>query len=357
MRKKKLFDFVIGNPPYQEPREGTSDKPVYNFMMEASYKIAEKAEFITPSRFLFNAGNTPKSWNDKMLHDSSFKVLKYEKDGTKVFPNTDIKGGVVITYRDRKKNFGEIGVFISDPELKGILHKVLHAEPFSSISKEIYAPESYKFTDVLYKEHPEIHSMTFMYKDKEKPLISKGHDYDLTSNIFDKLDGIVFFVEKPNSNQKYVRIEGRKYNRRCIRWIKHDYIAPHANFNKYKILFPKSNGSGKFGDQMSSPIIADPEVGHTQTFLSIGGLDTKKEAEAEIKYIKTKFVRTVLGILKVTQDNKRNVWKYVPIQDFTSKSDIDWSKSVHEIDLQLYKKYGLDEREIDFIESHVKEMA
>ena len=64
----------------------------------------------------------------------------------------------------------------------------------------------------------------------------------------------------------------------------------------------------------------------------------------------------MLGILKVTQNNAKPTWKYVPLQDFTSNSDIDWSKSIHEIDLQLYKKYGLDEKEIEFIETHVKEM-
>ena len=76
----------------------------------------------------------------------------------------------------------------------------------------------------------------------------------------------------------------------------------------------------------------------------------------EYKYIKTKFLRTMLGILKVTQDNKKSVWKYVPMQDFTAQSDIDWTKSVAEIDRQLYQKYGLTQQEIDFIEEKIKEM-
>ena len=76
-----------------------------------------------------------------------------------------------------------------------------------------------------------------------------------------------------------------------------------------------------------------------------------------MKYIKTKFARVMLGVLKITQDNTSAKWKYVPLQDFTSSSDIDWSKSIHEIDLQLYKKYGLSEDEINFIETNVKEMA
>jgi type II restriction enzyme len=65
----------------------------------------------------------------------------------------------------------------------------------------------------------------------------------------------------------------------------------------------------------------------------------------------------LLGAKKVTQDNNKEVWVLIPIQDFTSSSDIDWSQSVAEIDVQLYKKYGLSQEEIDFIETHVKEMS
>ena len=75
-----------------------------------------------------------------------------------------------------------------------------------------------------------------------------------------------------------------------------------------------------------------------------------------IKYVKTKFARAMLGILKITQDNDREVWRLIPLQDFTSNSDIDWTKSVADIDRQLYAKYGLGESEIEFIETHVKEM-
>ena len=65
----------------------------------------------------------------------------------------------------------------------------------------------------------------------------------------------------------------------------------------------------------------------------------------------------MLGVLKITQHLTPSVWKYVPLQDFTASSDIDWTKSVHDIDLQLYRKYGLSKEEIDFIETNVKEMV
>lgn len=102
--------------------------------------------------------------------------------------------------------------------------------------------------------------------------------------------------------------------------------------------------------------MSTPLIGYTQTFIGIGAFDTKEEANAAFKYIKSKFARTMLGVLKITQDNNRSTWSEVPIQDFTTSSDIDWSQSISNIDQQLYRKYGLSLDEIDFIESKVQEM-
>ncbi|HFR3815428.1 TPA: restriction endonuclease, partial [Streptococcus suis] len=128
------------------------------------------------------------------------------------------------------------------------------------------------------------------------------------------------------------------------------------NLMKYKVLLPKSNGSGSIGEVLSTPLVGTPLVGITQSFISFGCFDNQKEADSCLKYIKTKFCRALLGTLKITQDNNKDTWKNVPIQDFTSSSDIDWTQSVAEIDAQLYKKYGLSQEEIDFIESKVKAM-
>ena len=95
------FDYVIGNPPYQDETVGTQKQfapPVYNKFLDESYKIAGKVEMIHPARFLFDAGATPKEWNQKMLNDPHLKVLFHEQESSKVFANTDIKGGVAITY-------------------------------------------------------------------------------------------------------------------------------------------------------------------------------------------------------------------------------------------------------------------
>jgi hypothetical protein len=97
-------------------------------------------------------------------------------------------------------------------------------------------------------------------------------------------------------------------------------------------------------------------IGSTDTFISVGRFSALFEAENCMKYIKTKIARTMLGVLKATQHNPKSTWRYVPLQNFTKKSDIDWSESVSGIDWQLYKKYGLTKEEIDFIESKIKPM-
>ena len=165
----------------------------------------------------------------------------------------------------------------------------------------------------------------------------------------------MFNEKKANDND--IAIVGLINNKRVRRYININYLdLKNTNLKKWKVLVPKSNGSGALGEILSTPLIGEPLIGYTQSFLGIGAFDTETEAKATYKYIKTKFARTMLGILKITQDNPPDKWKYVPLQDFTSSSDIDWSKSIHEIDLQLYDKYGLNEEERNFIETHVKEM-
>ena len=126
--------------------------------------------------------------------------------------------------------------------------------------------------------------------------------------------------------------------------------------DKYKVFVPKANGTGALGEVLSTPLVGEPLIGSTETFISIGAFNNRLEAENVMKYIKTKFTRTLLGILKITQDNTSEKRRLVPMQDFTDKSDIDWSKSVPEIDAQLYKKYDLSPDEISFIETKVQEM-
>ncbi|MFA5513287.1 MAG: hypothetical protein WDA17_00005 [Sphaerochaetaceae bacterium] len=140
-------------------------------------------------------------------------------------------------------------------------------------------------------------------------------------------------------------------NQRVYRYVQKDFINTPYGFKSYKVILPKSNGSGAIGEVLSIPLI-----GFTETFISIGAFNNSTEAENCLKYVKSKFARTMLGVLKVTQDNPRDKWSKVPLQDFTPQSDINWTKPIPEIDRQLYAKYGLDGKEIAFIEEKIKAM-
>ena len=344
---KKFFG-VIGNPPYQDETLGDNKgfaPPIYNKFMDASYEIAEVAELVHPARFLFNAGTTPKAWNKKMLADPHLKVLMYEPDGSKLFSNTEIKGGIAITLHDGGKDFGAIGTFTPYTELNSIIKKVERTDGFESFSDIVITSYAYHFTDEMHRDYP----------NAEKKL-SKGHAYDLKTNVLEKLTDI-FYTKKPNDGENYISIMGRVGNERASRFIRRRYVNDVANLDAYKLFMSKANASGVFGEAVTLPFLAEPGVGSTETFLSIGTFDTEEEALNALAYIKTKFARALLGVLKVTQDLTPGKFAYVPLQDFTNQSDIDWSRSVPEIDQQLYAKYGLDADEIEFIESHVKEMS
>lgn len=342
------FDFIIGNPPYQEEGNGnkTFAPPVYHKFMDGAYEVSDRVELIHPARFLFDAGSTPKAWNRKMLNDPHFKVLMYEADCSKIFPNQDIKGGVAVTYRDAKRDFGAIRTFTPFPELASILKKAGATTEDSSLASIIYTQNKFNL-DQLYNDYPSL----------ARVIGSNGKDKRFRNNIFDK---IPLFVDKKEKN--YLQILGIQKNKRVWKYIDNKYVdMNHENISKWKVFVPRANGSGALGEVLSTPLIGQPLIGqpligHTQSFISIGKFETKTEAEACLKYVKSKFARVLLGVLKVTQDNDRGVWRYIPLQDFTSMSDIDWSQSISDIDKQLYAKYGLDEEEINFIETHVKEM-
>lgn len=338
----KKFYAVIGNPPYQETVEGTSDRPIYNYFMDEAYRVSERTELITPARFLFNAGKTPKDWNRKMLDDPHLKVVDYQQKSCSVFPNTDIKGGVAVTYRDCSTEFGSIGVFSAFSELRG-LQKKINPHLLHGCLTDIFYLQNRFDLQALYTDFPEA----------REQISSGGRERRIVTSSFNKLP---VFTECQVSNDSIKILGLAGTNQRVYKWIKASYVEDNGNLKAWKVVLPKANGSGAIGEVLSTPLIGEPLIGYTQSFLGVGSFSTEAEALSCMKYIKSKFVRALLGILKITQDNPPEKWKFVPLQDFTSNSDIDWTQSVADIDRQLYAKYGLDDEEIQFIESHVKEM-
>ena len=345
--KDMKFDAVIGNPPYQEEGKNTRKAPIYHLFYDVAFKLSSEVTLITPGRFLFKAGQTPLKWMDKILADPHFKVVRYFKRSDAVFPLIDIKGGVVITYRDAQADFGSIEFFSEYEELKSIARKVMSQKDFvrNEFSNLVSSQGLYKFTDVAFKEHPEIFGVQ-----------GSGTAAKITSNAFEHLP-LIFLDKKQENVDNFICILGRSDKERVYKWIDRRYIQPTDGYcESYNVFVPEANGTGAIGEVLSTPIIGTPGTGHTDTFLGIGKFASGEEAYACLRYIKSKFVRCMLGTLKATQHNPKDTWANVPMQDFTARSDIDWSKSIGEIDAQLYAKYGLSPDEIAFIESMIKPM-
>ena len=336
------FDVAVGNPPYQADSSSLLRKSIYNLFMDKTYRIADITVLITPAKFLFNAGTTPTDWNKKMLNDKHLCVPFFETYSYLVFPHLEITGGVAVTLYDNNADFGAITVYSPFAELNSLCDKAMRKQT-GVLSDSIYPAMKFD-TECLLAEHPEYRTLL--------------RERRLSTNIFTRLS---VFTEKPQSEDDSL-VYGFYKAQRAVRYMPTRYFEQeHQNLYKWKVLLPKAYGHGVVGGEnainvIGVPFVAEPKQGYTHTYISVGSFDTEQEAQNCLKYLKTRFVRALVGILKVTQNNNKEVWKLVPVQDFTRHSDIDWSVPVSEIDRQLYRKYGLTEKEIAFLDIHLTAM-
>ena len=252
----------------------------------------------------------------------------------------------MITYHDISKDYGAVNVFSPFEELNNIVAKV-DALSKNNISDIVSNRGQYRYSDKIYDEHPEE--------------MKKTADRRIAPSAFDRMPNL-FTSDKPSDGYEYVQIYGNDGNDRVFRWFRKDYLVPIENLDKYKVFISKADGAaGQIGSPIPAricgkPVVMGPNIGSTETYISIGSVNSEFEANSIAKYVKTKFARVMLGVLKVTQNNAKPVWSKIPLQNFTDNSDIDWTKTISDIDKQLYLKYHLSLDEIQFIESHVQEM-
>ncbi|WP_456085954.1 hypothetical protein [Ligilactobacillus animalis] len=173
-----------------------------------------------------------------MLNDPHLKVIYYESESKKVFENVDIKGGIAVTYHDNSKDFGAIKVFTQYSELNEIMKKVVEQPKFISLIEIVYSRTAYRLTDLMHKDYPNAIDN-----------LSKGHAYDMASNIFERLP-FIFYDEKPSDENDYVKIIGRENNKRCWKYIRRDYINSPENIESFKVLIPQATGRGAFGEAL-----------------------------------------------------------------------------------------------------------
>lgn len=339
------FDFVIGNPPYEEKISSSTEnkslsKQVFpDFIKEATYIAEDGVVLIVPSRWF--AGDAQDKSFVKLREFFKYnnhisKIVHYQNEKD-VFSNVTIKGGVCY-FNYNPKYTGNVNFTTI---LNGTSYTV--ERPLFEDGLDIVLSDTIQ-VDVLMK-----------VKSKSKDYltnITKGRN---AFGIIGK-DSVVNEIssDKPFDNCCELRIKGDN-----IRYISEDVVKKNMDvFNSYKVFISKSAGApGKDAKIIGSPYVGKPKAACTDSLIPIGCYNNIDEANNLRKYLCTKFLRFMVSILKMSQNVTQIVYKFVPLQDFTSDSDIDWSVSVAEIDKQLYKKYDLSPEEIEFIETHVKEMV
>lgn len=362
------FNAIVGNPPYQVVSDvNNRQTPIYHLFYQIAEKLSGVYSLISPARFLFNAGLTPPEWNQKMLNNEHIKVAYYTEDSSQLFPNTNINGGVAIIYRNTNLTFKPIRRFIPHDTLSIIASRFKKDET-NNLTSIMYGGRSdLKFNETFLKDYPNSKEDRLAYIQKKRPnvvALGPNEEYELKSSTIEALSYV--FKSDVENKDDYYHILGLEGSKRTWKYIERKYLTPrypnHNNIEKYKVFISKADGAaGQIGKPIPAqicgfPTEAKPGESSTSTFISIGAFDTLIEATNCCKYIKTRFLRCLLGILKITQDNPPSVWAYIPIQDFTSSSDIEWSVSIEDIDRQLYQKYNLSEEEIAFIEKTIKPM-
>ena len=341
------FDVVIGNPPYQESDGGAkaSATPIYNSFVELSKSIEPKyISLIMPTRW-YSGGKGLDKFRDEMLSDSKIQLLIDFPNPDEVFHNTNIRGGVCIVNWnfewDANQQLTNVITFENGKETNNVMRPL--RVPESAIFIRDYLAIS--IIDKINKVTPQHDGRISDFTSPRKPygfsgfFIRDKRFHTDENNLVEPIKcfgkGVVGFVER---SEIEVRPE----------WI-----------DKWKVFTARANNIGtELKDDNFNTIIGNPGTICTETYIVIGAdLDLDKySAENLSKYLKTKFSRMLHGIAKSSHDAARTTYKFIPLQDFTSNSAIDWSQSIAEVDQQLYKKYGLSEEEIQFIESKVKEM-
>lgn len=340
------FDAIVGNPPYMIMDGGAkaSAKPIYNYFIESSKKVEPRyMSFIIPTRW-YTGGKGLDDFRKSMLNDKHMELIHDYLTPEYIFSNTNIRGGVcyflwnkdynnevdlirVITHQNekivsdikRKFKIEEVDIFIRDAQAILILDKIVKQET-KLLSMYVSSLKPFGFRG-------------YFIKDKRFHLDKNNLDNPIICYGKGKLLGYVERAEVKNH----------------IEWI-----------DVWKIFTPRANNIGtELSDDNLNSFIGEPGSICTESYIAMGmELNlTKIMAINLTKYLKTKFLRFLHGIAKSSQDATAKTYQFVPLQDFSDKSDIDWSKSIAEIDQQLYAKYKFSKDEIDYVESKIKPMA
>ena len=331
------FDAIISNPPYQVNIGEQKDNygiPLYNQFMETAKEFSPNyISMIMPSRW-FTGGRGLDKFRKDMLTDKRLRKIFDFVDSKDCFPTVDISGGVGYFLwdahhngsceftntlhgksRTQERRLDEYPVFIRNNDALSVIEKVM-SKSNHMLSETVSGQTPFGFVTT--------------YRGEEEPFAQS--------------------VElKSSGATTYVARESIKKN---SQWT-----------DLYKVIFSKATcehaGTPDRNGQyrvLSSLMTLPPGVICTQSYLVGNVFENEAEATNFTQYLKTKFLRYLMLQTITSQDLSSDKFMFVPMQDFTNASDIDWTATLDEIDRQLYAKYNLVKEEIEIVENTVKSM-
>ena len=329
------FNAIVGNPPYQVMDgggAGTSAIPVYNkFVGIAKRMQPQYLSMIMPAKW-YTGGKGLDDFRNDMLHDKHISYLADFADSRDCFTTVDIAGGICYFLWD-KKYIGPCSFISVNKNQRSSDVRYLDAqESFVRNSESVAIIQKVKadkfFSSIVYSRNP--FSIT---------------NADLTTQIAFNAAISVF----SSKGIFYVTSNTIRSNKELIgKWkvIVSKTAAEHAG---------QADKEGRKRILSRIEVLGPNEV-CSESYLLVKICLDKKEAENVVAYLRTRFVRFLLSTILLTQNIAKDKFAYIPVQNFTGNSDIDWSASISEIDQQLYAKYHLTDEEIAFIKKMIKPM-
>lgn len=337
------FKAIVGNPPYQDMggSGGTNDAPIYQeFCMIASRIKPNFVSLVIPSRW-FAAGreNLLGDFRSKMLKSGNVSKLTAYNNSRDLFSNVEIKGGVCYFLEDSSYS-GECDYTL-------VNGNTIQSDSISLDSFDVLIREP-KLAKIVGKVSSKLSTGVDSIISSDTPF---GVPTKPTNNAKEKFS----VSETPSASHNTALFVIESLKRKILFVAKNAIKKNTQDIDKHKVFVPEVGGSGNDSKILGDPEYAAPNSVCTQSYL-YAPFGSEIEAKNFIKYLRSKFLRVLVSAIKITQHATSRVYRYVPMQDFTAGSDIDWSKSIEEIDAQLYAKYNLSKDEISFIESMIKPM-